>query len=86
MQVIQKTLTTSWFFITCLLIFHEQILSFLCQISILCLNQFEPPCGISKNVFSKERLKLWFFVAFNIIISRIFPENFIEIPQVVQKI
>ena len=29
---------------------------------------------------------MWFFVTFNIIISHIFPGNFIEIPQVVQKI
>ena len=28
----------------------------------------------------------WFFVAFNIIISHIFPENFTEICQIVQKI
>ena len=31
-------------------------------------------------------VKLLFFVSFNIIISRIFPENVIEIPQIVQKI
>ena len=40
----------------------------------------------SKNVSSRERVKPWFFVTFNIIISYIFPENVIEIPQVVQKI
>ena len=34
------------------------------------------------NLFSEEMVKL-FFVAFNIIVSHIFPENFIEIPQVV---
>ena len=39
-----------------------------------------------KNVSSKERVKPWFFETFNIIISHIFPGNFIEIPQVVQKI
>ena len=39
------------------------------------------PCGISNNVSSKERLTLWVFVTFNIIISYIFPENFIEIPK-----
>ena len=35
-----------------------------------------PPtlCGFSKNLSSKERLKPWFFVTFNIIISGIFPE------------
>ena len=42
--------------------------------------------GFSKNVSSEERVKPWFFVTFNIIISHIFPENFIGIPQVVQKI
>ena len=31
-------------------------------------------------------VKPWFFVTFNIVISHIFPENFIDIPQVVQKI
>ena len=47
-----------------------------------------PPflCGSSKNVSSKERVKPWFFVIFNIILRHIFPENFIEFPQVVQKI
>ena len=42
--------------------------------------------GFSKNVFSRERTKSWFFVTFNIIISHIFLECFILIPQVVQKI
>ena len=37
----------------------------------------------SKNVSSRETVKPWFFVTFNIIISHIFPENFIEILQVV---
>ena len=44
------------------------------------------PCSFSKIVSSKDRVKPWFFVTFNIIISHIFPENFIEITQVVQKI
>ena len=48
--------------------------------------QFDAPCGFSKNVSSKERVKPWFSVTFSIILSHIFPENFIEIPQVVQKI
>ena len=43
------------------------------------------PCDFSKNISSKERVKSCFFVTFNIIISHIFPENLIEIPQVVQK-
>ena len=45
-----------------------------------------PPCGFSKNVSSKERVRHWFFVTFNVIISHIFPEYFIEIPQVAQKL
>ena len=45
-----------------------------------------PPCGFSKNLSSKERVKPWFFVTFNIIIRHVFPENFIEIPQEVQKL
>ena len=39
-------------------------------------------CGFSKNVSSQERVKPWFFVTFSIILSYIFPENFIEITQV----
>ena len=41
------------------------------------------PCGFLKNVSSKEMVKPWFFVTFNIIIRHIFSENFSEIPQVV---
>ena len=37
-------------------------------------------------IFPKIRVKSWFFVTYNIIISHIFAENFIEMPQVVQKI
>ena len=48
--------------------------------------QFDIPCGFSKKVSSKGRVKPWLFVTFNIIISHIFPKIFIEIPQVVQKI
>ena len=36
-----------------------------------------------KNVSCKERVKPWLFVTFNIIIRHIFPESFVEIPQVV---
>ena len=51
------------------------------------MGQFDPPfCGFSKIVFSRERVNLWFLVTFNIIISDIYPENFIEILHVVQKI
>ena len=55
-------------------------------------DQIDHPCSFSKNVFSRERerererVKPWCFVTFNIIISYVFPENFIEIPQVFQKI
>ena len=44
------------------------------------------PCGFLKKVSSKERVKPCFFVTFNTIISHIFPENVIQIPQVVQEI
>ena len=44
------------------------------------------PSGFSKKVFSTERVKPYRFAIFNIIISHIFPENFIEIAQVVQNI
>ena len=49
--------------------------------------QFDPPrCGFFKNVIFRV-FEALFFVAFNnIVISHIFPESFIEIPQVVQKI
>ena len=43
-------------------------------------------CGFLKNVSSIERMEPWFFVTFNIILKLIFPEDFIEFPQVVQKI
>ena len=45
-----------------------------------------PPCGFSKNVSSKDRVKPCFIVAFNITLKRIFPENFIGFSKVVQKI
>ena len=38
------------------------------------------------NVSFKERVEPSFFVTFNVIISHIFSENFIKIPQVVQKL
>ena len=37
-------------------------------------------CGFFKNASSKVRVKRWFFVAFNKVISHIFCENIIEIP------
>ena len=45
-----------------------------------------PSCGFSKNVSSKDRVEPWLFVTFNIILKHIFPENFIEFLQIVQKI
>ena len=48
--------------------------------------QFDPYCGFFKNVSAKEIVNSRFFVTFNIILSHIIIENFIEIPQVVQKI
>ena len=47
--------------------------------------QFERPCGFSKNVSSKT-VEPCFIVTCSIIISHIFPQNLIEISQVVQKI
>ena len=50
-------------------------------------DEFDPsPCGFSKNVFFRESMEPCFFVTFNILITHIFPETFIEIPQLVQKI
>ena len=48
--------------------------------------QFDPPCGFTKIVSSKERVEPWFFVTFSISIRHIFPDIFIEIHQVVQKL
>ena len=45
-----------------------------------------PPCGFSKNVSSKERMKAVFFMSFNIIKSCIFLESLIETLHVVQKL
>ena len=50
--------------------------------------QFDPPppCGFSKDMFCRVRVKPCFLVTFNIDISHIFPGNFIEILHFVQKI
>ena len=40
----------------------------------------------SKIILSEEKLQLFFTVTFNIIISYIFPKNFIEIHQVSQNV
>ena len=40
--------------------------------------QFDPPCGFSKNVSCKERVKPWFIVTLSDILRHISPENFIE--------
>ena len=46
-----------------------------------------PTSGFSKNVFSEKRWSPGFFVTFNIIIiSHIFPENFMVVPYVVQNL
>ena len=42
------------------------------------------PCGFSKNLFFREKVKPCCFVTFNIMVNHIFPENSIEITQVVQ--
>ena len=42
--------------------------------------------GVSKNLFSRERVEPCLFVTFKIMISYLFPENLIKIPQVFQKI
>ena len=43
-------------------------------------------CGFSKSAFFRGESEALFFMTFNIVISHIFPENCIEICQVVQKI
>ena len=35
------------------------------------------PCNFYRNISSRKRVKPCFFVTFNLIISPIFPENFI---------
>ena len=44
-----------------------------------------PPLCFFINLSNKEIVNSWFFVTFNLIISHIFPENFIKISKVVQK-
>ena len=48
-------------------------------------NQFDRPYDFSKTVSSKQWVEPWFFVTFKVVIRHIFPENFIEIGQVVQQ-
>ena len=50
------------------------------------VNLIPHPMVSQKMYLPKERVKLWFFVTFNIILKNIFPENFIEIPRVVKKL
>ena len=45
--------------------------------------QFDPSSKCFKNVSAKEIVNSWFFVPFNIMISHIIPEKFIQISQVV---
>ena len=55
-----------------------------------CRDQFDPSAAVFPKVYlperARKRLKPWFFLTFNIIISHIFPENFDWISEVVQKI
>ena len=44
------------------------------------------PVVFQKMYLLKERVKTCYFRTFNIIISHIFPENVIKIPQIVEKI
>ena len=44
------------------------------------------PAVVFKKCIFSDRMRPCFFVTFNIIISHVFPENFIEILQVLQKI
>ena len=56
-------------------------------LTLICLGgggQLNRPCGFLKNVSSIEIVEPWLFVTFNIILKHIFPEYFIEFPQVVQ--
>ena len=49
--------------------------------------QFDlPPCSFFKKLSFKETIKLYFFATFNVAISHIFPENFIESLLVVQMV
>ena len=48
--------------------------------------QFDPSSGFSETVISREWVRPYFFVTFNIIIRHIFPENFIQILPGVQMI
>ena len=46
-----------------------------------------PPWFFQKCVFFfRKRMKPWLLLTFNIIVGHIFPENFIIIPEIVQKI
>ena len=49
------------------------------------IGQFDPSLWVLPKI-SRERVKPWFFVTFNIIRSHLFPENFNEALQVVQNI
>ena len=66
--------------------FNTVVLHFLKSLKVNCLTPKRLACGFLKDVFSKERVKPSSFVTFNLILRHIFPENFIEFPQVGQKI
>ena len=78
--------------------FDEKMFLYICLLFSFDLNSFFNPetawegfnltsfCGFLKNVFSKGRVRLWFYGDFDIIVSHNFPEKFIKIPQVVYKL
>ena len=60
------------------------ILTLICLIDVG--STWSPHCAFLKNVSSIEWMEPWLFVTFNIILKHIFLENFINFPQVFQKI
>ena len=76
-----STVTEETFIINKKFDYNDRCLLFLSNLTPL-----PPFYSFAKNVSSKERVKSRFFVTFNIILKYIFPNNFIEFSQVVQKI
>ena len=58
----------------------------LSPLNVYGVNLISSFCGFTKNITSNQKVKPWFFVTFDIIIIHIFPDSFIEIPEIVQKI
>ena len=48
--------------------------------------QFEVLCCFPKKLYFRVRVKPCFFVTFNIIVSHIFPENFVDVSHIAQRI